>query len=165
MIAAAIVAVVGRSGSGKTTLIERLIPELRRRGKRVGAVKHTHHAFDFDPQGKDSWRLYHAGAQVVAFSSSAQLAVMRRLDTEIALEEVIARYLGDVDFVLVEGYKELPLPKIEVVRPGADLLCREDQLLAVVGDDRAGLRIPAFSPDDVEGLVGLLEASVLKSSR
>jgi len=50
-----IVAVVGRSGSGKTTLIERLIPELERRSLRVGAVKHTHHDFDLNARGKDSW--------------------------------------------------------------------------------------------------------------
>jgi molybdopterin-guanine dinucleotide biosynthesis protein MobB len=49
-----VLAVVGRSGSGKTTWLERLIPELKRRGWRVGAVKHTHHTFDFDPRGKDS---------------------------------------------------------------------------------------------------------------
>jgi molybdopterin-guanine dinucleotide biosynthesis protein B len=61
-----VVAVVGASGSGKTTVLESLIPEFRRRGRRVGAVKHTHHSFDFDPRGKDSWRLFHAGAQVVA---------------------------------------------------------------------------------------------------
>jgi molybdopterin-guanine dinucleotide biosynthesis protein B len=154
------VAVVGRSGSGKTTLIEQLIPELQRRGRRVGAVKHTHHSFDFDPRGKDSWRLYQAGAQVVAFSSNAQLAVMRRTDAELPLEEVVARYLGDVDVVLVEGYKELPLPKVEVVREGQELLCSQDQLLAVVGDARPGLRVPCFRPDDARGLVELLEGAV-----
>lgn len=157
---ASIVAVVGRSGSGKTTLLERLIPELQRRGRRVGAIKHTHHTFDLDPQGKDSWRLYQTGAQVVAFSSGAQLAVLRRTDTELPLEDVIARYLGDVDIVLVEGYKDLPLPKIEVVRDGHELQCAQDQLLAIVGDDRPGWQVPCFRPDDTDGLIAFLEGAV-----
>jgi molybdopterin-guanine dinucleotide biosynthesis protein MobB len=160
----AVVAVVGASGSGKTTLLESLIPELRRRGRRVGAVKHTHHSFDFDPRGKDSSRLLAAGAQVVAFSSTAQLAVMRHLDEEVSLEEIIARYFGDLDLVLVEGYKELPLPKVEVVRGGRELQCSQEQLLAVVTDDRRDLRVPSFRPGDVAGLATFLETTVLGST-
>jgi molybdopterin-guanine dinucleotide biosynthesis protein MobB len=157
------VAVVGRSGSGKTTLIEALIPELARRGRRVGAIKHTHHAFDLDPSGKDSWRLFHAGAPVVAFSSTAQLVVMRHLEHEIPLEEVLARHFDDVDLVVVEGYKELPLPKIEVARSGQDLLCSQDQLIAVVTDDGRDLHLPAFRPGDIGALAAFLETRVLRS--
>ena len=160
-----IVAVVGRSGSGKTTLIERLIPELERRGLRVGAVKHTHHDFDLNPRGKDSWRLYQAGARVVAFSSTAQLVVMRRTEAELPLGDVVDQYLGDVDVVLVEGYKELPLAKIEVVRAGEELQCAGDQLLAVVGDERPGLQVPCFRPDDAPGLAGFLEETVFARGR
>jgi molybdopterin-guanine dinucleotide biosynthesis protein B len=160
----AIVAVVGASGSGKTTVLESLIPELRRRGRRVGAVKHTHHSFDFDPRGKDSWRLFHAGAQVVAFSSTAQLAVMRHLEGEVSLEEIIARYFSDLDLVLVEGYKELPLPKIEVIGSGQELVCSQDQLLAVVSDDRRDLLVPCFRPGDIAGLATFLETQVLGST-
>jgi molybdopterin-guanine dinucleotide biosynthesis protein B len=100
---------------------------------------------------------------VVAFSSTAQLAVMRHLDGEVSLEEIIARYFSDLDLVLVEGYKELPLPKIEVVRAGRELLCSQDQLLAVVSDDGRDLRVPCFRPGDVAGLATFLETRVLGS--
>jgi len=158
------VAVVGRSGSGKTTLIEALIPELARRGRRVGAVKHTHHAFDLDPSGKDSWRLFHAGAPVVAFSSTAQLVVMRHLEREASLEDVIARYFTDVDLVLVEGYKELALPKIEVAQAGQQLLCSPDELIAVVSDDGRDVPVPTFRPGDIGALATLVETRVLGPS-
>ena len=46
----------GRSGSGKTTLIEKLIPIFTSTGLRVSVIKHTHHDFDVDQPGKDSWR-------------------------------------------------------------------------------------------------------------
>ena len=159
-----IIAVVGRSGSGKTTLIEQLIPELRRRGRRVGAVKHTHHSFDLDPSGKDSWRLFHAGAPVVAFASNSQLVVMRHLEREASLDEIVTRYLDDVEVVLVEGYKELPLRKIEVVRSGEELLCSLDELIAVVSDDRRDLRVPTFRPVDVGPLAALVETTAFESS-
>ena len=157
-----IIAVVGRSGSGKTTLMEQLIPELRRRGRHVGAVKHTHHAFDLDPSGKDSWRLFHAGAPVVAFASAAQLVVMRHLERELSLEEIVTRYLGDVELVLVEGYKELPLRKIEVVRSGQELVCSLDDLIAVVSDDQRDLRVPTFRPADVGALATFVEATAFR---
>jgi len=41
-----IISVVGKSDSGKTTLIERIIPELTKRGYRVATVKHDVHDFD-----------------------------------------------------------------------------------------------------------------------
>ncbi len=52
----------GWSGSGKTTLIEKLIPLFVKRGLRVSLIKHAHHTFDVDKEGKDSYRHRHAGA-------------------------------------------------------------------------------------------------------
>ena len=51
-----IVSIVGKSDSGKTTLIEKLLPELTRRGYRIATVKHDVHGFEVDREGKDSWR-------------------------------------------------------------------------------------------------------------
>ena len=51
----------GYSGSGKTTLIERVLPKLIAHGLRVSVIKHTHHDFDLDRPGKDSYRHRVAG--------------------------------------------------------------------------------------------------------
>ena len=48
--------IAGWSSSGKTTLITKLIPEIINRGRKVSTIKHTHHSFDIDKPGKDSFR-------------------------------------------------------------------------------------------------------------
>ena len=64
-----VVSFVGKPDSGKTTLLEKLIPELNRRGYRVGTIKHHVHQFEMDKPGKDTFRHKQAGARVVALSS------------------------------------------------------------------------------------------------
>ena len=60
-----IIGLVGWSGSGKTTLLTELLPLLRSAGLSVSTVKHTHHGFDMDRPGKDSYRHREAGAHEV----------------------------------------------------------------------------------------------------
>jgi molybdopterin-guanine dinucleotide biosynthesis adapter protein len=158
-----VLAVVGRSGSGKTTLLERLIPELKRRGWRVGAVKHTHHTFDFDPRGKDSARLFRSGAEVFAFASASELAVMRQVSSAVPLDELVRAHMTGVDLVLVEGYKELPIPKIEVLARGETPSSATGDLLAVVTEDALPFQTPSFRPHDAAGLAELIEARMLAS--
>jgi molybdopterin-guanine dinucleotide biosynthesis protein B len=88
---------------------------------------------------------------------------MRHLEEGVSLEEIVARYFSDLDLVLVEGYKELPLPKIEVIRSGQKPVCSPDGLLAVVSDDRHD-GVPCFRPDDITGLASFLETRVLRST-
>ena len=57
------------SGTGKTTLLTRLLPLLSGQGLRVGMIKHSHHDFEIDKPGKDSYRLREAGAQQVLIAS------------------------------------------------------------------------------------------------
>lgn len=64
-----IISFLGRPGSGKTTLLEVLIPLLRPKGYRIGTIKHGGHGFSLDQQGKDSWRLAQAGAEVSVIST------------------------------------------------------------------------------------------------
>ena len=70
--------IAGYSGSGKTTLIEQLIPKFTSRGLRVSLIKHAHHSFDVDREGKDSWRHRHAGCQEVLITSSRRWAARAR---------------------------------------------------------------------------------------
>src|ERR1019366_4625738 len=107
----------GYSGSGKTTLIEQLIVRLTLAGQRVCVVKHAHHDFDIDHEGKDSWRHRQAGAFEVVIASNRRLAKMREYPqrAEPTLHQLVAE-LSDCDWALVEGFKHAALPKIEVWR-------------------------------------------------
>ncbi|MCK9284638.1 MAG: molybdopterin-guanine dinucleotide biosynthesis protein B [Rhodocyclaceae bacterium] len=111
----------GLSGSGKTTLIAKLIDWFRQQGLRVSAIKHTHHGFDLDTPGKDSWKMREAGAQEVFLVSNRRSILMHeyRESEEHSVEQLIAR-LAPCDLVIVEGYKRDPLPKIEVFRPALE---------------------------------------------
>ncbi len=158
-----IVSVVGKSDTGKTTLMVKLIAELKRRGYRVATIKHDVHSFDIDTPGKDSWRHAAAGSDVVFISSPQKLAMVRRLDCEWSIDE-IASLCVDVDIVLTEGYKREDKQKIEVSRKekGIDLLCDSKELMAIAADQLFEVDVPQFSLDDAEGLVDLLEKSLLK---
>ena len=72
-----VVSIVGKSKSGKTTLIEKVIPELKNRGYKIGIVKHAAHGFEIDKKGKDSWRHQHAGADTVIVAGSDKMAMVK----------------------------------------------------------------------------------------
>lgn len=149
-----VVCIVGMSGSGKTTLIEQLIPALRRRGLRVGTVKHMNHDFDIDRPGKDSWRHREAGASATLIASPFKWALVATVEEEPSLEELLPR-LPVVDIVLAEGYKRWRGPKVEVYRPELHdrPVCEGDQdLVAIVTDAPLDLGVPRFSLNEVEAL-------------
>ena len=73
-----IVSIVGTSDSGKTTLIEKLVPELVRRGYRVATIKHDVHGFDVDREGKDSWQHKQARTHTMIISSPQKLRPSRQ---------------------------------------------------------------------------------------
>ena len=111
-----VIGFAGFSGSGKTTLVEQIIPALRQRGQRVSVVKHAHHQFDIDHPGKDTWRHREAGAFEVVAASDKRLVLMREFEqpTELSVHHLLAELYQGVDWVLVEGFKDCDLPKIEV---------------------------------------------------
>jgi len=161
---APLVCIVGKSGAGKTCLVERLVAELKRRDYRVATIKHDVHGFDMDRPGKDSWRHAQAGSDAVVISSPKKLALIKRVDRDSSLS-LLARLIGPgYDIIVAEGYKRSDAPKIEVHRKelSGDLLCAEDELLAIATDETLGLRCPQFSLDDASGLVDLIEANLIK---
>lgn len=121
-----VIGFAGYSGSGKTTLVEQLIPALRLHGLRVSVVKHAHHKFDIDHVGKDSWRHREAGAYEVAVASDRRMALMREFEQRHlpSVHELLAELDPRADWVLVEGFKDSDLPKIEIWRPSSPH-CRE----------------------------------------
>jgi molybdopterin-guanine dinucleotide biosynthesis protein B len=160
-----IVSIVGRSNTGKTTLIEKLIPELRRRGYRVATIKHNIHGFDIDHEGKDSWRHKEAGARLTVIASPHRIAVIEDVSKDYELSELRDRYIRDVDIILSEGFKGNPHPKIEVVRSGMkhDPICSaEDNLMAVASDHPVDRGVPCLDIDDIHGVANLIEDKFLR---
>ena len=163
-----ILSIVGKSDSGKTTLIEKLVPELVRRGYRIATIKHDVHGFDIDREGKDSWRHKKAGAHTVIISSPHKLALIRDVDHDAELPELRERYIRDVDLILTEGFKRNTQPKIEVSRQEVhqELLCRkEDNLLAIASNRRFDIGVPCFDLNDSQGLADLIEDHFLKGKK
>jgi len=162
-----VLCIVGRKKSGKTLLIERLIPELRALGYRVGTIKHHRHATELDGEGKDSWRHANAGAEAVAVSSPVQLVVFRQVKAELPLEAVVP-LLGEVDLILAEGFKESPLPKIEVHRSvlGLGLLSSQgDGLIAVVSDLPLEVGVPCFGWGTIGSLASFIASRFLNKGK
>jgi molybdopterin-guanine dinucleotide biosynthesis protein B len=157
-----ILSIAGRAKVGKTTFLVKLIAELTSRGHRVGVIKHSIHSFDLAQPGKDTWKHTQAGAVAVAFASAREIALTRQLDREVDLDQVAA-LLGDVDLILTEGYKRAHKPKIEVSRQelGTDLVCRRNEIVAVVSDHPIDLDVPRFDLDDARGVATLIEARYL----
>jgi molybdopterin-guanine dinucleotide biosynthesis protein B len=151
-----LVSFVGRSNTGKTTVIERLIPILRERGLKVAIIKHHPHDFEIDKPGKDTYRYKQAGAVMAILASPHKVAVVEDTETELTLEEIITRYIHDVDLLIVEGFKREEIPKIEVFqrKEGADMpVCAEDKnLIAVITDESIDTLLPVFARDDVGGV-------------
>lgn len=158
-----VICIVGRSQSGKTTLIEKLIPVLKNKGYRIGTIKHSHHIFDFDKSGKDSWRHKDAGAETVIIASPGKIAMVKN-DHDGTLES-LQHYFDDLDLLITEGYKGARKPKIEVVRAARhdDALLKDDgNLVAVVSDADIDIDRPVFGLEDVDNLANFIEEHYLK---
>ncbi len=129
------------SGSGKTTLMRKLIPCLAARGKRTAIVKHAHHPFDIDHPGKDSYELRRAGADQVLVGSGERWAMI--VETPSAKEPLLTDFLqhlvtAETDLILVEGFRHMMFPKIEVHRRSLNhpFFYPEDHfIIALVTDD------------------------------
>jgi molybdopterin-guanine dinucleotide biosynthesis protein B len=163
-----IISIVGKSDSGKTTLIEKLVPELTRRGYRVATIKHDVHGFEVDQEGKDSWRHKQAGAHTVVISSPNKIALIRDVEKDLNLEEIRERLIQDVDLILSEGYKKDVQPKIEVFRKEKHkkLLCtKEDNLVAIASNRKMNVGIPCFNLGDMKGLSNFIEKEFLRSRK
>jgi molybdopterin-guanine dinucleotide biosynthesis protein B len=131
--------VTGPSGSGKTTLIVALLPLLRAAGLSVSTIKHAHHGFDLDRPGKDSHRHRDAGAHEVLVAGPERWALLHEHDgPEPGLAALLAR-LAPVDLVLVEGFRQDPIPRLEVHRPalGAPPRWPGDPAIVAVASDAA----------------------------
>jgi len=157
--------ITGWKNAGKTGLMVRLVAEFTARGLRVSTLKHAHHSFDIDHEGRDSHRHRMAGAQQVLLSSANRWALMSELRdaTEPALEDLLAR-LAPVDLILIEGWKRDSHPKIEAWRSATahPLIAPGDPTIRAVASD-APLAVPGrvlFHLDHTAAIADFIAAEV-----
>jgi len=162
-----IIGIAGRSGVGKTTFIEKLLPELKRRGYRVGTIKHhAHPGFEIDQPGKDTWRHAQAGSDHVVIAAPDRVATIRRVNADPPLS-ALAAAMTDVDVILTEGYGRTPIPKLELVRAAlsTDPICNPQHVLGYITDCALDGGIPCLPFEDVRGVADLIEAYVAEWAR
>jgi molybdopterin-guanine dinucleotide biosynthesis protein B len=153
------------SGIGKTTLLAKLIPLLAARDVQVSVIKHTHHNFAIDVPGKDSYVLREAGAVQMLLGSRQRWALTTEL-TRIAerdaaadssLHELLAQLDHNlVDLILVEGFRNEAIPKIEIYRPSMSelLLAETDRsIIAVASDGSVETRLPILDLNNPPAIV------------
>ncbi len=147
--------IVGRKNHGKTAVIIDLVGELRRRGLRVGTIKHSSHDHELDTPGKDSFRHRQAGASPVSVVTTDLIGLYVPRCKDLDFFEQLAPMFAGCDLVLIEGHIEGSGIKIEVWRQAIDGPCiaseRED-IAAVVTDDPLELGIPVWRRDNVAAL-------------
>jgi molybdopterin-guanine dinucleotide biosynthesis protein B len=162
-------AFVGFSGSGKTTLASQIVAELKRKGYRIGVLKHDAHDFQMDVEGKDTYQYGAAGADLVAISSASKLNILEQLQSPLPLQDILQRMTG-VDLIIIEGYKQENIPKILVARTLEQLalISQLDQLLAIASSldqDHAEVasllisseQLPFLDINDVEAITLFIE--------
>jgi len=157
-----VIGVAGFKNAGKTTLVEKLVTELTGRGYRISTVKHAHHSFDIDHEGRDSFRHRKAGASEVAVVSRHRWAIIHesREDAEPSLQDILSK-LEPCDLVIVEGYKRDTHDKIEVrnlTLEHPELAGEDPTIVAIAANGTvAGAPVPLFDRDDVSALASFIE--------
>ena len=156
-----IVSFVAWSGTGKTTFLEKLIPALKARGLRLCVMKHDAHEFQADREGKDSWRMTRAGADVTIVTNGKHAAVFE--NRPVSAEALLARVEG-VDLILTEGYKHGPWKKIALYRAavGKPFPCPMEECAAIVTDTPLETAAPCFGFSEVEAVADLIEREIVR---
>lgn len=166
-----IVGFVAYSGTGKTTLLLKIIPLLKEKGLHLGIIKHSHHAFEIDYPGKDSYRLRQAGAEHMLIASRQRRALIienhRENSEEVYLNQCLP-FLEDtsLDLILVEGFKHEKFPKIEVHRPslGRPLMFPEDDSIIAMACDApfvSTISLPILDMNNPVEIVEFIEETIL----
>jgi molybdopterin-guanine dinucleotide biosynthesis protein B len=150
----------GYSGAGKTTLIEQLIPRFKTRGLSVSLIKHTHQNFDVDHPGKDTYPHRAAGASEVLLTCDTRWVLMHELhgQPEPSLQDQLA-VLSPCDLVLIEGFKQTAIPKLEVHRPahGKPPIWPENpSVIAVASDAEVDCPLPRLDLNDVDAITAFI---------
>ena len=163
-----VLGIVGKSDVGKTTLILKLIPELTKRGYKVGTVKNCPHGFDIDRKGKDSWKFSKEGSRGVLLTSQKKIALIKSTEENSDILKIIDSLFYDFDIVLVEGFsEEQRLKKVEILRKGVSeqIYSPLNEIIAVVSDIDVKIDKPIFKPDQICAIVDFLEKIMKKEKK
>jgi len=152
------------SGTGKTTLLLRLLPKLRAQGLRVGMIKHAHHSFEIDQSGKDSYELRKAGAEKILVASRHRWAMMVETpdQDEPQLDRLLENFPQEkLDLLLVEGFKHVSFPKVELYRPALKrpLLFPNDPSIVAIASDvplERPVHLPILNLNDVDEILSFI---------
>ena len=147
------------SNVGKTYIMEGLIKELKSRGLSSATIKHDIHGFDIDKEGKDTYKHRKAGSETVIISSKNRIAIIKELNKETELQEII-EMASDKDIILVEGYKKSNLRKIEVYRDGLSekIITPKEKLIAIASDIDIHMDdVKVIPKEDFKALADLIE--------
>ena len=147
--------IVGWSGSGKTELVTRLIKYFCKKRILVSSIKHTHHKFDIDKEGKDSFKHIQSGSNEVALYSENKWALISKFqDKKYDIEDIIAKFDRKTQLILIEGLKYSKLPKIEVFRSSLNksFIFQDDKFIKGVVSDKEikNLKLPRFNFKDID---------------
>ena len=166
-----IVSFIAKSGTGKTTLIVKIIKILSERGYKVSSVKHTDHDFEADIPGKDSWRHKNAGAFSTMLISNGKAAFFSDVDSSFDKETaaVISKYFSGSDIVIIEGFKDLKVKKIELLRKDIEgglepRFTNDPNLILVCADEFIkNLEVPQLNINDSEKIADFIEDNIIKT--
>lgn len=163
--------VASGSNAGKTTLITQLLPELAKRNVRVSVIKHAHHQFDIDHPGKDSYNIREAGAVQTLIASGKRWALMTEMSRtpdytdEADLSELIKQINpAYADLILVEGFKQAAIPKIEVYRANvhkASIAEKDPYFIAMASDSALESRLPVLDLNNIQAIADFIMANIL----
>ena len=163
--------IVGWSGSGKTDLICRLIEAFKKKSISVGSVKHTHHNFEIDKKGKDSYNHILSGSQeVILYNEYKYALVSNYLQEKISFSKVLKKFSKNIDLVLVEGLKNIEIKKIEVFRTklNKQLLCLNDKNIKGIVCDQTNQEIiqsglPHFKFNETTAILSFINKQINKN--
>lgn len=154
-----VLSVIEKNGSLESRVLETLISLLQKRGLRIGVIKYWgKEGGESAPLVQDTSRYRNQGAETVMMAGKRQLAFSSNLFTEIPVEKLLFMF-QDYDLVLLDGYTDVPFPKIEVYQQEAAVPPRsaQDNILATCSARPAVGRAPHFGFDQLASLASLIE--------
>ena len=150
---------VGWSGCGKTEVICRIIEELTNQNIFVSSLKHSHHNFEIDKEGKDSYKHVNAGSnETIIFNELKWALISKKQDEKVSVREILRKLSKKTEIILIEGMKDSNFPKIEVIRTSQNKpflfeKYKNIKALVVDEDDLVFTKyLPVFNFHDTQGI-------------